>query len=145
MLFDWLKFIGGIAGAIYLFRYWVLKSPLLDFLKGDLSAWILKYANANEGLFVCFVAGIVITAIVHSSSLVMWTLAPLVATSIVPVNVAIAMILGANIGTCIDGFMAAGAFISKDVLKVATAHLAFNTIGNLILFPVFLYARHWLK
>ena len=144
MIFEWFKLIGGIIGAIYLFRYWVMKNPVLDFLKGDLSAWILKYGTTTEGLIACFVVGIIVTAIAHSSSVVMWALIPLVSTNLVHPFAGIAIILGANIGTCIDGFIASGAFWSENALKIASAHLMFNVLGNTIMFPLFLLFRKYL-
>ncbi len=142
MNWEWARLVGGIIGAYLCVKYGILGC---HFVKGEaIGNWIQGYTASNPGLFLVFLFGIGLTCLVHSSSLIMWSLIPLVASGALPPVTAIAVVLGANIGTCIDGVMAAGVFQSVASWKVAFSHIAFNVLGNLILFPLFLMFKKYL-
>lgn len=129
----------------------------LDWLKDvfmiDASSlgWFKDIQNWGVGsIAIGFVIGIVITALLHSSS----AFTAIVITMAVPVlqqdgsmqslinwDVACAMTLGSNIGSTIDAVLAAFG-TSADARRSALVHVLFNVIGTilaLIFFNPFLY------
>lgn len=93
---------------------------------------MVKFANPVYGLL----AGTILTAIIQSSSASVGILQALCATGAVPFGVAIPIIMGQNIGTCITAILASiGA--SKNSKRTACIHLFFNMIGTSIFMVVF--------
>lgn len=78
--------------------------------------------------------GTLITAGIQSSSITTSLIVPLAATSKLSLDKAFHFILGANVGTTITAIIAA-MFKSEEAIAVAIAHLLFNVIGVLIIFP----------
>lgn len=92
-------------------------------------------SHTNDNLIWGVVAGAVLTAIIHSSSAVIAMCMGLAATGAMTPEAGIAIVLGANIGTCFTGLVASlgggrgGRF-------VALSQLALNTSGALLFFPM---------
>lgn len=81
-------------------------------------------------------AGTVITAVIQSSSASVGILQALCATGSVTYNLAIPIIMGQNIGTCVTAIMSAiGA--NKNAKRAAAIHLYFNLIGTVVIMTVF--------
>lgn len=80
-----------------------------------------------------FLNGLVITAIVQSSSAVSSVIIILASNGLVDFSSAIFLILGANVGTCLP-VIVASLNKSEDALKTAFFNLLFNVVGVLILF-----------
>lgn len=79
-------------------------------------------------------AGLVMTAIIQSSSATTGILVALAATGSINMNAALPIIFGCNIGTCVTALLAsAGA--NRTAKKASLVHLLFNTIGVLIFLP----------
>ena len=96
----------------------------------------LKDSDAFKSILTVFgnnpllgvLAGIVLTAIVQSSSASIGILQSLSTTGAITYGMAIPIILGQNIGTCVTAMMSAiGA--NKNGKRAAVAHLYFNVIG----------------
>lgn len=81
--------------------------------------------------FVMFLAGLIVTMIVQSSTVTTGMLLGFIGSGLMNVESALYAIMGANIGTCITAVLAS---VGGDVegKKVAFIHLAFNVIGTLI-------------
>lgn len=78
--------------------------------------------------------GAAITAIIQSSSVTTSTVVALASKGVMPLNAAIPIILGANIGTCVTALLASiGTNLSAK--RTALAHLLFNIIGVILIFP----------
>ena len=78
--------------------------------------------------------GVVMTAIVQSSSATTGILIALATTGAIDLYVAIPIILGCNIGTCVTALLSSvGA--NRTAKKAAIIHLLFNSIGTLIFLP----------
>jgi sodium-dependent phosphate cotransporter len=94
----------------------------------------------NEWLFrrwwTALLCGVVITAIVQSSSMTVSLLVPLVAGGLVSIRSAFPFTLGANIGTTITAFLAAVVAASPAGVALALAHLLFNIAGTAIFLPL---------
>ncbi len=93
---------------------------------------LLKFSNPILGVL----AGAFLTAIIQSSSASVGILQALCLTGTVPFSVAIPIIMGQNIGTCITALISAiGA--KKNAQRAAMVHLYFNLIGTVIFMAVF--------
>lgn len=79
-------------------------------------------------------AGLVMTAIVQSSSATTGILVALATTGSIDMNVALPIIFGCNIGTCVTAILASLGS-NKTAKKAALIHLFFNIIGVLIFLP----------
>lgn len=97
----------------------------------------LKDIPAFQDLFLAFsnpllglAAGALVTALIQSSSASVGILQALTTTGLVSFNVAMPLIFGQNIGTCITAMISSiGA--SKNAKRTAMLHLSFNLIGSL--------------
>ncbi len=73
--------------------------------------------------------GVIFTALIQSSSAATGVVITMVGTGVLPLDLALFIILGANIGTCITALLAAvGA--NANSKRVALIHFTFNTIGS---------------
>ncbi|MEG0238131.1 MAG: Na/Pi cotransporter family protein [Clostridium sp.] len=88
----------------------------------------------GNNIFLGILAGLVMTAVVQSSSATTGILIALATAGAIQLNVALPIILGCNIGTCVTALLAAvGA--NKTAKKAAIIHLLFNIIGTVIFIP----------
>lgn len=87
---------------------------------------LLLFSNPVLGML----AGALLTAIIQSSSASVGILQALCITGAVPYSVAIPIILGQNIGTCVTALISSiGA--KKNARRAAFVHLYFNVIGTI--------------
>ncbi len=89
-----------------------------------LVGWLASLSNPLAGIG----AGIGVTVILQSSAAVTGILIALAGQGIVPLEAAIAIVLGANVGTCLKINLAT-AGKSREAVRAAAAHLLFNVIG----------------
>lgn len=144
---SWMPIVAVIGIALIMFskrgRKKDLGSILIGFsilmvgmsMMGD-SVGGLKDSDAFKSIFTVFgenpilgvLAGLVLTAIVQSSSASIGILQSLSTTGAITYGMAIPIILGQNIGTCVTAMISAiGA--NKHGKRAAVAHLYFNVIG----------------
>lgn len=88
----------------------------------------------GDNRFLGILAGLALTAVVQSSSATTGILIALAGTGVVGMNVALPIIFGCNIGTCVTALLASIG-TSKTAHKAAFIHLAFNIFGTLIFIP----------
>lgn len=81
-------------------------------------------------------AGMVLTAVIQSSSASVGILQALCATGAVSYGAAIPIIMGQNIGTCVTA-MISGIGASRNAKRAALIHLYFNLIGTAVFMLVF--------
>lgn len=75
--------------------------------------------------------GVVFTALIQSSSAATGVVITMVGTGILPLQMALFIVLGANIGTCVTALLASvGA--NTNAKRVALIHFTFNTIGTIV-------------
>ncbi len=89
------------------------------------------FRNAFFGMLF----GILVTAVVQSSSVTTSIVVPLAGAGLVTIQQVFPYTLGANIGTTVTALLAAMASGSVAALTVAIAHLLFNVFGILVIFP----------
>lgn len=93
---------------------------------------LLQFSNPILGML----AGLVLTAVIQSSSASVGILQALCITGAVGYNAAIPIIMGQNIGTCVTA-MISGVGASKNARRAALVHLYFNIIGTAVFMGVF--------
>ncbi len=93
-------------------------------------------AVANESAALSVLAGMVLTAVIQSSSAVTGIIISLANSNIMGLTAAIAATLGSNIGTCMTALLATvGA--GRKARQAAYAHLLFNIGGVAVVYPFF--------
>lgn len=115
-------------GALF-YGLGVMGAPLKELSK---EAWFSDMMlNLSKNPFAALLVGTVFTFIVQSSSATIGIVQQLYSTGSLPLNAAIPMVLGDNIGTTITAILAAigGSIAAK---RAATAHVLFNVIGSLL-------------
>ena len=99
-------------------------NPLVERMFTDI------FQRIDFPLLLIFV-GILFTALVQSSSASAGVVITMVGTGVLPLDLALFIILGANIGTCVTALLAAfGA--SANSKRVAFIHFTFNLIGTAV-------------
>lgn len=108
--------------------------PLADV--PEFTSILLMFTNPVLGML----AGLLLTAVIQSSSASVGILQALCMTGAVPYSAALPIIMGQNIGTCVTALLSSiGA--SKNAKRAALIHLYFNVIGTTLFMAVF-YAIH---
>jgi sodium-dependent phosphate cotransporter len=79
--------------------------------------------------------GLVVTVAVQSSSITTSLLVPLIGAGIVPLESALTVTMGANVGTTVTALLASLTG-NPAAVTVALVHLLFNLSGILIIYPV---------
>ena len=88
----------------------------------------------GDNWFIGVIAGTAITAILQSSSATTGILVALATAGAINIDIALPIIFGCNIGTCITAMIASiGA--NKTAHKAAAIHLIFNIVGTIIFLP----------
>jgi phosphate:Na+ symporter len=90
--------------------------------------------SMGQNVFAGLLAGIVLTAIVQSSSAVTGLAVAMGISQVITLNGAVAILLGANIGTCATGLIAS-AGLSKAARQASIAQILINVAGVLIFLP----------
>ncbi|SDM87946.1 phosphate:Na+ symporter [Paenibacillus sp. yr247] len=100
-----------------------------------LFAWFVQ--EAQQSLLWGIIAGAAVTALVHSSAAVIAMAMGLAAIQGIPVELGVAITIGANVGTCVTALIA-GMSSSRAGRYVAWSHILLN-IGGAILFYPFIH------
>lgn len=104
--------------------------PLADV--PEFTGILTRFSNPVLGML----AGLVLTAVIQSSSASVGILQALCVTGAVGYSAAIPIIMGQNIGTCVTALISSvGA--SKNAKRAALVHLYFNIIGTILFMTVF--------
>ena len=93
---------------------------------------LTAFSNPILGLL----AGMVLTAVIQSSSASVGILQALCVTGVICYGTAIPIIMGQNIGTCVTALLS-GMGASKNAKRASLIHLYFNLIGTLLFLVVF--------
>lgn len=122
--------IGGILLGFAILMYGMKMmsgavSPLTD------SPMFVNILTLFNNPFFGVLAGIVFTAIIQSSSASVGVLQALSTTGSMTFGMAIPIILGQNIGTCVTALLSCIG-TGKNAKKVAVVHLSFNIIGTVL-------------
>lgn len=98
----------------------------------EFANFLLLFSNPLFGVL----AGALLTAIIQSSSASVGILQALSSTGAVTYAIAIPIIMGQNIGTCVTALLAS-VDATKNAKRAAMVHLYFNIIGSIVLLTLF--------
>lgn len=129
------KDIGGICigFAVLMFGMEMMSdamSPLADM--PEFRDLMVMFNNPVFGLAI----GVIMTALVQSSSATVGILQALSMTGVISYGMAIPIIMGQNIGTCITALISSMG-VSKNAKRVAAIHVYFNLIGTAVFLTAF--------
>lgn len=88
----------------------------------------------GDNWFIGIIAGAAITAVLQSSSATTGILIALASTGLIDIGLALPIVFGCNIGTCITA-MLASVGTNKTAHKAALLHLVFNIVGTVVFLP----------
>ena len=129
-----------LLGFVVLMSGMTMMSDAVGPLKGnpEFAQLLTMFENPILGIL----AGLVLTAIVQSSSASVGILQALTVTGAITYGAAIPIVMGQNIGTCVTAMLSSlGA--NKNGKRAAVVHLSFNVIG-VVLVSVLFYAINWI-
>ncbi|WP_341278423.1 Na/Pi symporter [Paenibacillus sp. FSL H8-0537] len=124
--------VATLGFSILLAGMAMMQSVGPDIQQSAMFDWFMS--KTADSLWWGLAAGAVLTAAVHSSTAVIAIIMGFAAIGAVPLEVGIAVVLGANVGTCVTALLAsiggsrAGQF-------VALAHITLNVGGALLFMP----------
>ncbi len=96
-----------------------------------------KIFSAMNFPLLLILIGAIFTALIQSSSAATGVVITMVGTQVLPIDLALFIVLGANIGTCVTALLASvGA--NSNSKRVALIHFTFNVIGT-VLFTVIIW------
>lgn len=127
---DFVKHIAQtIAGFGMLFWGMETMSSSMEPLRDSpvFAEMMTSFSNPLMGILI----GIVVTVIIQSSSASVGILQALALQGLVPINLAIYILLGQNIGTCLTAMLSA-AGTKTNSKRTAIIHLLFNVIGSIL-------------
>ena len=123
-----------LLGFVVLMTGMTMMSDAVSPLKGDpdFAKILMMFENPVLGIL----AGLVLTAIVQSSSASVGILQALTVTGAISYGAAIPIVMGQNIGTCVTAMLSSlGA--NKNGKRAAIVHLSFNVIGVVLVSIIF--------
>ncbi len=127
---DWGEFMIGF-GILFLGLSFLKDSmPKLD---AQMVTFLSPYTGRGAlSILIFILAGALITIIVHSSSASMAITLTMAFNGLLPLDAAAAMVMGSNIGTTIDAFLASiGANVNAR--RAARVHILFNCAGVVVI------------
>ncbi len=99
-------------------------NPLVEKMFMDVFA-VIKFP------LLLIIVGVIFTALIQSSSAATGVVITMVGTGVLPLELALFIVLGANIGTCVTALLASvGA--NANSKRVAFIHFTFNVIGTML-------------
>jgi phosphate:Na+ symporter len=98
---------------------------------------LTMFTNPFFGLLI----GMVVTAIIQSSAASVGMLQALSMTGSLSYAMAVPIIIGQNIGTCITAVLSSIG-VNTNAKRVAVVHVAFNVLGALIFLPIYEFGHH---
>lgn len=131
-----------IVGAVFLFLFALNLMGQAFILWGDATARSILSVTYNP--FISLFIGLLITAIIQSSSTSTSMIVAAVAAGSIDLDNAVPMVMGANIGTTLTSTLVSLGYITKrkefrKAIAAATAHDFFNILTTVILLPLELY------
>jgi len=128
----WPILILSLILLFFALRYLVkiLKVLVIERVEAVFDTVIFKNAARAMGL------GVILTVMVQSSSITTSLVVPLAGAGVLTLEQIFPYTLGANVGTTITAILAALSLGEQTAVAVAFAHLLFNVLGILIVWPL---------
>lgn len=118
----------------------------MEFMSGAVSP--LAYSDEFTSIVTAFnnpllgvLTGIVVTAIIQSSSASVGILQALSLTGSISYGMAIPIIMGQNIGTCVTALISSIG-VSRNAKRVAVIHISFNIIGTIVFMSLYFVGHY---
>jgi len=126
-----------ISAALIFVTLYLIVRTLRALMASRMEAYLTSALDVNPhiGLLV----GLVVTVMVQSSSITTSIMVPLAGAGLVSLQQIFPITLGANMGTTFTALvasLAASGPQTQAALQVALAHLLFNSVGTLIVYPL---------
>ncbi len=110
------------------------------FVEGNPRPFVQSVFQADHFPLLLVLIGIVITALVHSSSTITSLMVVLASIGVLSFKNALFLALGSNIGTCVTSIMSSMGTCTN-AKRTAVVHLLFNLIGCLIfIWPIWIWS-----
>jgi sodium-dependent phosphate cotransporter len=124
-----------IVGALILLFFSLVRivKTMRSLMLVTFEVFLDKYLFKND--LTAFLLAVIITAIIQSSSITTCLVIPLAGAGLLTVRKIFPYTLGANVGTTVTAMLASFATLNPVALTVAFAHLLFNVIGIIIIYP----------
>lgn len=137
-----LRFFGEILmGFGMIFYGLILMKTAFEGVRGSEDfekVFLMANADTMYGRFLCVMIGMIVTAIIQSSSAALGVTISLASVGLIDYPTGVALILGQNIGTTITAVLATlGA--STNAKRAALVHCLFNIFGVIYMFFLFPY------
>lgn len=125
---------------LFIFAIYLL-TVAMGRLNSDVAREIIQ---ATRNPFISLFVGLLVTALIQSSSTVTASIVAIVASGNMTLQQAVPMVLGANIGTTLTSTLVSFTFVTKRkefrrALSSGISHDVFNILNVIILFPLDLY------
>ena len=129
---SWLSAIVAVLLLFIALKFMVdiMKSMVLSRVEGFFSRYIFR------NIATALLFGIILTAVVQSSSITTSVIVPLVGAGVLSLKQIFPYTLGANIGTTVTAILASLVTQNPGAVAVAFAHLLFNICGIALFLPL---------
>ena len=97
------------------------------------SPQVVEIMGSLNGHFAALIAGLVVTAVLQSSSATVGIVLLLANQGLLDMRICFFIILGCNIGACVSALLA-GLNGKRDAKRAAMIHLLFNILGTIIMY-----------
>ena len=97
------------------------------------SPQVVKIMGSLNGHFAALIVGLVVTAVLQSSSATVGIVLLLANQGLLDMRICFFIILGCNIGACVSALLA-GLNGKRDAKRAAMIHLLFNILGTIIMY-----------
>ena len=127
--------------SVLMFGMGLMSSAMSPLADDPRFAHILTmFSNPFLGLLV----GMIVTAVIQSSAASVGMLQALSLTGSVTYAMAVPIIVGQNIGTCITAVLSSIG-VNNNAKRVAVVHVAFNVLGALIFLPIYEFGHYFIN
>lgn len=102
-------------------------------------SWVMSIFQVDHFPLLLILIGVIITALVHSSSTITSLMVVLASLNVLTFQNALFLTMGSNIGTCVTAVLA-GAGASSNAKRTGIVHLLFNMLGCFVfLAPIWIF------
>ncbi|QNO15034.1 Na/Pi cotransporter family protein [Alkalicella caledoniensis] len=122
--------------GLLIFSMFLMSLPLKNLINSEYSLIRQTLIKANDNKFLGISLGLGFTALIQSSSALTALTINLARMGLLNLKGSIALVLGANIGTCVTGIIASVAF-SKKIKTIVIGQVIFNLLGVLAILVIF--------
>jgi phosphate:Na+ symporter len=130
-----------VGFAVLMFGMSLMSGAMTPLANDPKFAQILTmFTNPIFGLLV----GVVVTAVIQSSAASVGMLQALSMTGSVSYAMAVPIIIGQNIGTCVTAVLSSIG-VNTNAKRVAVVHVAFNILGALIFLPLYEIGHYFIN